>query len=132
MLSFHAINQIIKHIKYKLMLDKINDKIRIDFENEAKKTIKTEIGKYKKKYPFVGFIKSGMGTVSVSDRDNIILHETNWKEVKKQSKKSNLSESAIFDKLEKQRELADNDEFICFLTNIQTHSIGFCAVDMVL
>jgi hypothetical protein len=91
---------------------------QLEFNNRVKEIIAEQIPIYSAKYPFVGKITIGMGTVAVDDRDGIILHDTNWED---HDKRNPTNVDYIYDQNQSERDAANNDPFIIFLVELQTN-----------
>ena len=84
---------------------------------------------YGAKYPFVGLINIGMGTCGVYDKDGIIMHEVNWQD---HDRRNPNDDDDIFEQIQAERQAADDDEFISFLTEIQSvRMCSFCPGNIV-
>ena len=111
---------------FKLLKMDILEKLEIEFQPAFDARVRQIIAEqtpiYAAKYPFVGRITIGMGTVAVDDKDGIIMHEINWTDHDKRNPEG-LDE--IFVQIQVERSAASDDAFIVFLQQVQ--SSRFCS-----
>lgn len=110
-------------------LEKLELEFQPTFDVRVRQIIIEQTPIYAAKYPFVGKITVGMGTVAVSDKDGVSMHSVNWKDHDSRNPKD---DDVIFDRIQTERQLADADEFIVFLTQVQYSKLcSFCPDDII-
>lgn len=117
------------------LIEKLELEFQPAFDARVRQIIAEQTITYTAKYPFVGKITVGMGTVAVDDKSGIIMHGINWDYYNERCEKENggADSDDIFDEINAERAAANEDEFIRFLHHIQYHRLcSFCPEDIVL
>lgn len=109
-------------------LRQIIDEFQPAFDARVRQVIAEQTPIYAAKYPFVGKITVGMGTVAVDDKDGIIMHYVNWAD---HDKRNPNDDDEIFNKIQSERQAAAEDDFILFLVQVQYSPLcSFCPEDI--